>query len=216
MSLFADYNLPFAIAMGLMVLLALLQVIGLGDFDVDADLDLDADLDADAIGDPTSAGIGGAITTLLGLGKVPVFVWLITFLLAFAVIGMSIQALASDLTGSPLYAWLAALFAGGASIPVTAALVRPIGYLMPKDETSAVGLDTLVGRRGTVTTGSAARGSPARTEVRDRHGHAHHVMVEPHEDASSIPAGDQVLLVRREGELFFAVPLADRELAPTG
>ena len=30
MSLFADYNLPFALALGLMALLGLLQVIGLG------------------------------------------------------------------------------------------------------------------------------------------------------------------------------------------
>ena len=211
MSLFADHNLPFAIAMGLMLLLVLLQVIGLGDFDLDADLDVDADAD---VGDPTSAGLGGAIVTLLGLGKVPVFVWLIVFLLAFAVIGMGVQAFAADLTGMPLYSWLAALIAGGASLPVTATLVRPIGRLLPKDETSAVGIDSLVGRRGTVTTGRAAKGNPARTKVYDRHGQAHHVMVEPHEDASEMHEGDEVLLVRREGQTFYAVPLSERKLAP--
>ena len=158
MTLFEPHNMPFAGALAVMLILALLQVIGLGDFDVDADIDADA-------GDPTSASAGGALTSLLGLGRVPLFVWLITFLLAFATIGMSIQALATDLTGSPLYLWLAALFSAGASIPVTAMLARPIGALMPKDETSAVGLDSLVGKRGTVTTGRAAKGSPARTKV---------------------------------------------------
>ena len=209
MTLFEPHNLPFAAALAVMLILTLLQVIGLGDFDVDADIDVEGD-----VGDPTSAGIGGAITSLLGLGRVPLFVWLITFLLAFATIGMSIQALATDLTGSPLYRWLAALFAAGASIPVTAVLARPIGALMPKDETSAVGLDSLVGKRGTVTTGRATKGSPARTKVYDRHGQAHHVMVEPHEDASEMLEGDEVLLVRREGQTFFAVPLAERKLAP--
>ena len=213
MSLFADYNLPFAIALGVMALLTLLQVIGLGDFDFGADVDLDVDVDGE-IADPTSAGLGGAITTLLGLGKVPVFVWLIVYLLLFAVIGMSVQALASDMTGAPLFAWLAALISGGASIPVTATVVRPIGALLPKDETTAVGLQSLVGRRGTITTGRAEKGSPARARVRDHHGHAHYVMVEPHEDASVIPAGDEVLLVRREGNVFFGVPLAERKLAP--
>ena len=207
MTLFEPHNMPFAGALAVMLILALLQVIGLGDFDVDADIDADA-------GDPTSASAGGALTSLLGLGRVPLFVWLITFLLAFATIGMSIQALATDLTGSPLYLWLAALFSAGASIPVTAMLARPIGALMPKDETSAVGLDSLVGKRGTVTTGRAAKGSPARTKVYDHHGQAHHVMVEPHEDATEILEGDQVLLVRREGQTFFAVPLAERKLAP--
>ncbi|WP_370190044.1 YqiJ family protein [Qipengyuania sp.] len=209
MTLLEPHNMPFAAALAVMLILALLQVIGLGDFDVDADFDAEA-----TVGDPTATGIGGAITSLLGLGRVPLFVWLIAFLLSFATIGMSIQALASDLTGSPLYVWLAAVIAGGASIPVTAMLARPIGAIMPKDETSAVGLDSLVGKRGTVTTGRAAKGSPARTRVYDRHGQAHHVMVEPHEDASEMLEGDEVLLVRREGQTFFAVPLAERKLSP--
>ncbi|WP_340588043.1 YqiJ family protein [Erythrobacter alti] len=214
MSLFADYNLPFAIALGVMLLLGALQVIGLGDFDFGGDVDFDIDVDADAhIADPTSAGLGGALTTLLGLGKVPFFVWLMVFLFLFALIGMSVQDFAGELTGSPLYSWLAALIAGGTSIPVTATLVRPLGRIMPQDETSAVRLDSLVGKRGMVTDGKAKKGSPARTKVRDRFGMAHYVMVEPHEDASVIPAGDQVLLVRREGQTFFGVPLADRKLS---
>ena len=207
MSLFADHNLPFAIAMGAMVLLLVLQLVGIGDFDLDADVDPD-------VGDPTSAGLGGAIVSLLGLGKVPLFVWLIVFLLLFAVIGMSVQAFAADLTGAPLYAWLAALIAGGASVPLTAGIARPLARIMPQDETSAVGIDSLVGRRGTITTGRAAKDSPARTRVYDHHGQAHYVMVEPHEDATEMLEGDEVLLVRREGQTFFGVPLSERKLAP--
>lgn len=217
MSLLADYNLPFAIAMGLIVLALVLQLVGLGDFefggDVDLDIDAGADVDLDAIEAP-SAGIGGALLTLLGLGRVPFMVWLMVFLLLFTVIGMSIQAFAGDLTGGPLYPWLAALISGGASLPATSLVVRPLGRLLPQDETSAVRLDSLVGRRGMIATGKALRGSPARTKVRDRFGHAHHVMLEPHEDASEIHEGDEVLLVRREGQTFFGVPLAERKLAP--
>ncbi|GGD54434.1 DUF1449 family protein [Erythrobacter arachoides] len=209
MSLFADYNLPFAIAIGVMLVLGLLQFVGLGDFDLDADLDADA-----AAGDPTGAGLGGALTTLLGLGKVPLFVWLMVFLLLFAVIGIAVQAFAESLTGAPLYSWLAALLAGGASLPATALVARPLGAIMPRDETSAVALDTLVGRRGTVTTGRATKGSPARTRVYDRHGQAHFLMVEPHEDASEILEGDEVLIVRRDGQTFYGVPLTERKLAP--
>ena len=217
MSLLAEYNLPFAISFGLMVLALVLQVIGLGDFDfggdVELDIDLDGDIDPDAIEVP-EAGLGGALLTLLGLGRVPLMVWLMVFLLLFTVVGMGIQVFAADMAGAPLYPWLAALFSGGASVPATAVLVRPLGRLLPQDETSAVGLASLVGRRGTITTGKAARGSPARTKVRDRHGHAHYVMLEPHEDASIIHEGDEVLLVRREGNTFFGVPLAERKLAP--
>ncbi|MGB3797019.1 MAG: OB-fold-containig protein [Alteraurantiacibacter sp.] len=218
MSLLAEYNLPFAISFGLMVLALVLQLIGLGDFDfagdVDVDLDVDAvDFDANTVEAP-SAGFGGALLTLLGLGRVPLMVWLMVFLLLFTVIGMGIQLFATDLVGAPLYAGLAALFAGAASLPATSVLVRPLGRLLPQDETSAVGLGSLVGRRGTITTGKAARGSPARTKVRDRHGHAHYVMLEPHEDASTIHEGDEVLLVRREGQVFYGMALAERKLSP--
>ena len=209
MSLFADHNLPFAIAAGLMLLALVLQLVGLGDWDIGGEPDLDLDA-----ADAGSAGLGGALLTLLGLGRVPLMVWLLVFLLLFTVIGVSLQAFAGELTGAPLYPALAALIAGGAGLPLTAGLVRPLGRIMPQDETSAVGLDSLVGRRGTVSTGKALRGSPARTTVRDRHGHAHHVMLEPHEDASEIHEGDEVLVVRREGQTFFGVPLAERKLAP--
>ncbi|WP_346032187.1 YqiJ family protein [Erythrobacter westpacificensis] len=216
MSLLADYNLPFAIAFGLMVCALVLQLIGLGDFDFGGDIELDVDapdFDANAAEVP-DAGFGGALLTLLGLGRVPLMVWLMVFLLLFTVVGMGIQVFAEELTGNPLYPWLAALFSGGASLPITATLVRPLGNILPQDETSAVGLGSLVGRRGTITTGKAERGSPARTKVRDRHGHAHYVMLEPHEDASTIHEGDEVLLVRREGGVFFGVPLAERKLGP--
>ena len=39
-------------------------------------------------------------------------------------------------------------------------------------------------------------------------------MVEPHEAASELHAGDEVLLVRREGESFYATAVAERRLSP--
>ena len=208
MTWLADYNLPFTVALGLMLFLAVLQIVGVGDL-FDADVEVDADFDA-----ATSAGLGGAVTTLLGIGKVPFFVWLVVFLFLFAGIGFGIQGLADSLLGAPFDALLASVLSLIGTLPVTATLVRPLGAIMPKDETSAVGLDSLVGRRGVIATGRAARGSPARAKVRDRHGHAHHVMVEPHEDASEIHEGDEVLLVRREGQTFYGSPVSERRLSP--
>ena len=214
MSLLADYNLPFAIALAIMGLFLVLQLIGLGDFDFGPDVEIDVDPGTNIDGDLTSASLGGAFVTLLGLGRVPLAVWLVVFLLLFAMLGLSIQALAMDLTGSPLFSLLAALFAGGAAVPVTSMLVRPLGRILPQDETSAVALNSLVGRRAKIITGRASAGNPARAQVRDRYGHAHYVMVEPHEASSEILEGDEVLLVRREGQQFFGIPLAERTLAP--
>ena len=213
MTLLEPHNLPFAIAMGLMVLLALVQVLGLGDWGVDADLDVDPDIGADADAS-LQPGMVEGLLTLLGMGRVPLTIWLALFLLMFAGIGLSVQELATSLTGAPLYSWLAALIAGAAAVPVTGVLARPLGAILPKDHTTAVSTQSLIGRRATITDGVARTGSPARARVRDVHGQAHYVMVEPHEETSALHAGDEVLLVRREKDQFYATALAERRLSP--
>ena len=213
MTLFEPYNLPFAAALGLMLVLAIVQAVGLGDlFGGDADIDIDADIDGDAA---ISAGPIDGLLTLLGIGRVPFMVWLATFLLAFAALGLGIQELADSLTGAPLYSWLAAVFAGGAALPVTALVARPLGRILPHDETSAVSTASLVGRRATITDGTARFGSPARARVKDVHGHAHYVMVEPHEASSEFLSGDEILLVRREGHIFYGTATSERRLSPS-
>lgn len=205
MSLLADHNMPFAAALVLMVLLGVVQVIGIGDLFGEAGLDADADADG---------GAADGMVSFLGLGRVPLMIWLVSFLLLFAALGVSIQAFAESLLGAPLDRWLAGVLAGIAAVPVNALVVRPIGAILPGDETTAVGLDSLVGRRATIVTGRAAAGYPARARVHDRHGQPHYVMVEPHEAGSEIHEGDEVLLVRRENETFYGVPLQERKLAP--
>ena len=213
MTLLEPHNLPFAIAMGLMVLLALVQVLGLGDWGVGADLDVDPDIGADADAS-LQPGMVEGLLTLLGVGRVPLTIWLALFLLMFAGIGLSVQELAESLTGAPLYSWLAAVIAGAAAVPVTGVLARPLGAVLPKDHTTAVSTASLIGRRATITDGVARAGSPARARVRDVHGQAHYVMVEPHEKSSELHSGDEVLLVRREKDQFYATAVAERRLSP--
>tara|TARA_Y100001947_G_scaffold149968_1_gene148604 strand:- start:909 stop:1517 length:609 start_codon:yes stop_codon:yes gene_type:complete len=201
--------MPFAAALVIMLILAIVQLIGIADFG-DADFDLDAD--GDGLPD---AGMFDGLLTLLGIGRVPLTIWLALFLFLFAGIGLSVQELATSLTGSPLDSWLAAVIAGVAALPVTGVFARPLGRILPKDHTTAVSTESLIGRRATITDGVARTGSPARARVKDVHGQTHYVMVEPHEASSEIHAGDEVLLVRREGGQFYATALAERRLSPT-
>ena len=205
MTLLEPYNMPFAVALGLMLVLFVIQLLGFLDIDFDLDTDADAEI---------SAGPVEGLLTLLGLGRIPLTVWLVIFLLFFAGIGVSLQEFAASLTGSPLDVWLAGLIAGTAAVPVTGVLARPVGRILPKDETSAVSTDTLLGRRARITEGVARSGSPARARVQDVHGQSHFVMVEPHETASEFHAGDEIVLVRRENNTFFATALAERRLSP--
>lgn len=198
MSLLAPYNLPFLIAFGMLALIAVAQLAGVseaiegaGDFDAPDGLD--------------AGGFGEALTTLLGLGRVPILIWLSTLLFVFGATGVIGQAVLASTLGAPLSAGWAALLAGGAALPLNAIAVRPLAAIMPKDETTAIGLNELVRRDAEIQIGTARTGSPARARVIDRHGYPHFVMVEPHDGTQELNEGDTVLLVRREGQIFFGV-----------
>ncbi|QKG70785.1 OB-fold-containig protein [Erythrobacter mangrovi] len=205
MTLLEPYNLPFAVALVLVLALFVIQLLGV--------LDIDFDLDADGDGVLHAGPIDGLLT-LLGLGRIPLTIWLVVFLLLFASMGVGIQQLAAAFTGAPFDRWLAAVLAAGGALPVAGVIARPLGRILPQDETSAVDPGTLLGRRGTITDGVARAGFPARARVKDAYGQDHYVMVEPHDTASEFLAGDEVLLVHREGNQFYATALAERRLSP--
>ena len=215
MTLLEPHNLPFAAAAILLLFIALAQVIGMGDLLEGADADVDFDLDVDA-GDSVDGlagdGVLASALSLLGIGRVPILIWLSVLLFVFAAIGVAGQQVLIGTIGAPLPMLFAGLAAGAAALPVTGILTRPLERLLPKDETSAVGLGSLVRRDAEIQIGTARAGSPARSKVLDHHGQAHFVMVEPNDPAGELREGDTVLLVRREGETFYAVPYENRLL----
>ena len=204
-----DYNLPFAIAFAILFLLAIAQVIGLGDLLGDHDAHADV-----GHGDVGHAGPVDGLTSLLGIGRVPFLVWLSLLLLMFSGIGVTGQFALDALSGSMINPGIAAALAAFPSLLLTSVFARFLEPIMPRDETTAVDVSSLLGKRGTVSIGTAKRGSPARVLTRDRHGHPHNVMVEPHEDGAEFLQGDEVLLVRLEDGLFYAISTADRRLGP--
>ncbi len=213
MTLLEPYNLPFAISLGSLFAIGLLQLIGAGDFFEGAG-DVEIDLDADVADGLEASGFLDGVFSVLGIGRVPFLIWLSSLLFVFTVTGVVGQALIAGATGSPLGAGLAALLAGGAALPLNGLAVLPIEKLLPKDETTAVGLESLVRRDAVIQTGTARTASPARAEVKDAFGHRHFVMVEPHDAHAELAEGETVLLVRREGRLFFGVRYESPLLRP--
>ena len=193
----AGENLPFLGAGFLLVVLMILQFSGLTDFAPDLDSDMDGDVDG--------AGVADGLLSFLGLGRLPLMIWLALLLLMFMLIGFAGQQIVQGLTGMLLSPWLATPAAAFAALPVTAILARPLGRIMPKDETTAVSIDSLVGRFAVLDVGTAKKGSPARAKVLDIHGHPHFVMVEPDNEGQQFTSGEKLLLVRRGGDLFKAI-----------
>jgi hypothetical protein len=136
---------------------------------------------------------------------VPLLIWLAALLFVFATVGVIGQSVLASTLGAPLSAGWAALAAGGAALPLNSLAMRPLGAIIPKDETTAIDIDDLLRRDAEIQIGTARAGSPARAKVIDVHGQAHFVMVEPHDQTLALNAGDTVLLVRREGQTFYGV-----------
>ena len=182
--------LPFTAAMGLLLMVVLLQLIGL-----DADLPGGGD-----------TGVGAALDWL-SAGRLPVLVLVILFLALFAMAGFALQFAAQAVLN-----WLpwpvATAGAAAAAVPLVRRCSRPLARILPLDETTAVDIESLVGRRARIVLGTAKTGSPARAEVIDAYGHRHFVMVEPAGD-TVLSADNLLLLVGRDGPHFRAVAIPD-------
>jgi hypothetical protein len=74
-----------------------------------------------------------------------------------------------------------------------------VAHIIPRDETSSVSEQTLIGRVGVIVGGTARRGLAAQARVRDSHGRSHYLMVEPDLDDDVLEDGTQVLIVSKAG-----------------
>lgn len=142
----------------------------------------------------------------LHLGKAPLLVLLIIFLTAFSVAGYGGLLLSKALFGIYPPAWLMGGLAVLAALPVVRLGGAAIARLIPRDETSAVPLDSLVGRVAVVVNGTARVNYPAQARVRNEVGQQFYVHVEPDDPAAILVTGDAVLLVRQlSGARFQAI-----------
>ena len=192
----APENLPFTVALLVMLMIGVVEALGLGASA--AHLDIHAD-----------AHFGGELLDWLGVGRVPLLILLVVFLAIFGMAGLTLQQVAAEMFGGPLDPWIAGPAAGVAALPLTGLGARGLARIIPQDETTAVSIDSLLGKRGTITIGTARRGSPAQARVRDQHGQPHFVMVEPHDEEHPIAEGETVLLIRRDGNVFIGLGAAD-------
>jgi hypothetical protein len=208
---FAPENVLFSVALLVMLVLAALEALGVilgGGISHAVDAMLPG-LDADA-----DVGHGGVLGWL-HLGKVPLLILLIILLTVFGVIGLALQAVTRAMFG---FYW-PGLAAAVPSVALALPAVRAAGALYlklaPRDETTAVSEEALIGRVAVITLGEARKGAPAEGRLRDQHGQTHYVMVEPDVEGEGFPAGTEVLLVTRAGAKFFGIRNPSAALSDT-
>ena len=204
----AGQNLPFTVALAIMGFITLIEAAALlsgGGLSSALESILpDTELDIDS---PDAAGDGtlSALLSWLRVGEVPLLILLVVFLTCFGAAGLAVQSITHDALGFLLPGWLASIPAFVASLPLLRLVGGFIGKVMPRDESSAVSRDALIGRIATILTGTSQAGSAAQGKVRDAYHQDHYVMIEPDNAEDVFPQGKRVLLVRRAGGTYFAI-----------
>lgn len=173
------FVLPFLAAV-LMLAMMTTGVFEFGgaDADVDADLDMDHDIDVDADHDVShpdhdldidhDADFFMKILGVLGVGKVPLSIVLMTFCLVWSFTGFWSNRLLENVFQLPMiYAWISIALAFFASVSLTRFVANSIAKIMPKTETYATEATDLVGKRGTVL--NTVRHDSGTVRVRDQY-----------------------------------------------
>lgn len=197
--LLAPQSLPFTAALVLVLLIGIIETLA-----VLSGLTLSGWLDALFVDN-----LNGAADSWLGwlhVGRVPVLVLLVTWLTAFSIIGMSFNALAYGLFGLYIQPLLSVPAALVFSLPLARLAGAGLAKILPKDETSAVLLETLVGRTAVVINGTARANYPAEAKTKNEQGQIFYVRVEPEQDSQTFSAGQSVLLIKQiSGTRFLAI-----------
>ena len=201
-------NLPFAVAVAVMIFFVLLEILslslGAGISELIDSLLPDLDMDLDLPDSSPSAF--SQFLSWLRVGEVPLLMLILVALTAFGLSGFFLQALVQKITGNFLPPFLAIIPACFCAVP----FIRIIGGLlhayMPQDETTAVSEESLIGRTAIILAGTARQGKPVQAKVKDEHQYTHYIMVEPEQAEDRLSAGQSVILSGRKGAYFQAVP----------
>lgn len=212
MDVFASETAPFAVAIGLTLAIAAIELLGLllgaqPSAMVDSALpELDTDLPDMEVG-PLSQSL-----SWLSFGKLPALVVLILITASFGLCGFALQEALRRTLGFALDPWIASLPAIVGAAFVTRHAGLAIARIMPREETDAVSTTAFVGRVATVFRGVAGPGTPAEAKLTDIHGKTHYVLIEPDEGETVMPEGSEVVIIRQEGPVYRAIS----KLKPAG
>lgn len=197
----APESWPFSVALVMLVAIALIEGAGLL-------VGLNFSGWIDHLLPDTNSGLEASEAWLgwLHVGKVPILVLLVVLLTAFTMIGYVAVALVKGVFGFYPPAFLSAPLALIGALPVVRVLGAGIARITPHDETSAVLLETLVGRVAVVVNGTARTNYPAEARVKNDHGQTLYVHVEPDNPDAVFGPGESVLLVKQiSGSRFQAI-----------
>jgi hypothetical protein len=158
---------------------------------------LDGDLDGDADGTTDGTADTATLLALLGIGKAPLSVFMITLLFAFGGVGLCLSVLLASWLKGPMVCVLAGVFA----LLVARTVARLIGRYVPSVESYATEKTDVLGATGVAETAIDARFGV--TLVTDGSGSLLQLKCRAH--AGPIRKGREVLIVDYDEESDFYI-----------
>ncbi len=194
--LWMDENTLYLMLIVLLVAIALLEGLGVL-FGVsvlsflESEPSVEVDLDAH----------DGILTKTFGwmcFGKFPILIWLVLVLSNVSIAGL----LANYLSQVVLNHLLPLIFSFPIALVFGAKMTQVIGNklekILPKNESSALSVETFVGGVATITIGTAKVGMPAEACYLDSFQQKHYLLVEPLTDDETFSQGQAVILIQKE------------------
>jgi hypothetical protein len=149
---------------------------------------------------------GDNVLGWLHVGRVPLLVLMVLFLMGFSIVGLGLQWAVTGLVGTPLPPLIASLIAAVGAVPGVRLFGGQIARYVPRDETSAISEESFIGRVARLTAASAMVGQPGQAKLTDEHGRTHYLLVVPDDPKIQFTRDDAVLIVSRaSGSLFHAI-----------
>lgn len=167
------------------------------DFDLDADIDVDVDTDFHV----------GDMFKWIGLGSIPILLFLALFFATFGIVGLVLNHLALAFMSQVFPPMISGLFAFLLTLPILNRLTRIVRSIMPRDETNAIVLTDLIGSIATIQVGTARSTLSAPAYTLDKHGVQHILMVRPSDPTIEIPEKTKVTLDRFDSGIFYVTPI---------
>jgi hypothetical protein len=198
------WNLIFLLPAAIAVLYVLLLAVGAMPFD---DLGLDID---------THDGDGGHdLLGILGVGRVPISIVLISFSLLWGVIGwFAMRAFQAIWPAPGVFIWPSLLVALVGAVGLTRVMARLFNRVMPGTESYGAGSRELVGRMAEARYPISSSGGSV--QVYDQHGTLHEVPARVLAGEEAIPAGARVVLWRYDDATGSFLVAQDDALNPIG
>ncbi|MBB1323315.1 MULTISPECIES: YqiJ family protein [Shewanella] len=207
----AHGNVPFSIALVIVIMLGTFELIamiaGLSIFSaLDNSLSVDIDTDVDMDAETSITGMTGLLGWLC-LDRLPLLIWLVLILSSFAIAGYVINFTSLQISAALLPQLITVPIAFIITLISSHFLGNAVANILPKNETSAISVDSLVGCVATITQGRAVKGMPTEAVARDEFQQKHYVLVEPERLGIEFVRGAEVVLLARKGKVWTAAQI---------